>query len=780
MHILRIPVFLKFIFFIFFLIVQLTSFSQKVGLVLSGGGASGMAHIGVIMALEEKGIPIDYITGTSVGALIGGLYASGVSPEEMISYFSSENYQNKISGNLETKYISSFKRNDNNSSWITIKFSKNEILKSTLPSNIISPVALDFDLLKVLAGPSAVAGYNFDSLMIPFRCVAADIEAKEKYVFDGGDLTQAVRASFAYPFYLKPLKWNDRLLFDGGLYDNFPVDVMEESFKPDIIIGSLVASKLDSPEEDDIISQLQNMIIRKQDFSIAQEKGIVIRPKADVNIFDFSETQALADEGYKSTIEQIEEIENLVSRKVSKELISQKRADFQNKIPLLMVNEINIEGINKNQSNYVLKVLEANKLFKKFKGNPLTINQIENRYFRLFEDEEISSIYPSATFDNRIGLYQLNLKIKKEKDFFADFGGNFSSKAINTGYFGFQYNFLGNNSINIFANSYFGKFYGSVKAGAKIGFPIKRSIYFSPSITLNRWNYFRSRATFFEDSEPSFLILNEQYADFLFGFPVSNKIRISTGLTIGNTRDEYYQTRQFSSTDTSDVTRFDFTSLFFKLERSTLNKKQFANSGSYFGIKARFIDGMEKTTGGSTSLVKDEFRKNHQWTQLKLTYDSYYKQKGKIRLGIFLEGQYSDQSLFANYTSSIIRAPVFNPIPYSQALFLETFRALQYVALGHKFIYSFSNNFDLRLEGYIYQPYKSIVKYSDNSFLEIESWEKRYTVATATAVYHSPLGPVSLGLNYFLNIPEVAREDREPINLVFNFGYLLFNKKALD
>lgn len=780
MKLLNHQLFKKLLISVFLLLVNLLGFSQKVGLVLSGGGASGMAHIGVIMALEEKGIPIDYITGTSAGALIGSLYASGVTPEEMIAYFSSDNYQNKISGNIDEMYTTSFKRNDNNATWITVKFTKNDILKSTIPTNIISPVALDFDLLKVLAGPSAAAGYNFDSLMIPFRCVAADIEAKEKYVFDGGDLTQAVRASFAYPFYLKPLKWDGRLLFDGGLYDNFPVDVMEESFKPDIIIGSLVASKLESPEEDDIISQLQNMIIRKQDFSIDSEKGVLITPKADVNIFDFSTTNALVEEGYKATFEKMSDIEGLINRRVTEQEIKGKRISFEEKIPSLKIHKIEIEGINKKQSNYVLNVLEENKFFGKSKTTPIGINDIENRYFRLFEDEEISSIYPSAEYDSRAGFYKLNLKVKKEKDFFSDFGGNFSSKAINTGYFGLQYNFLGNNSINLFANSYFGKFYGSVRAGAKIGFPIKRSVYFSPTMTLNRWNYFRSRATFFEDSEPSYLILNEQYADFTFGFPLANKIRVSAGATIGTTRDEYYQTRQFSTSDTSDVTRFDFSSAFLKFERSSLNKKQFANSGSYFGIKARFISGKEKTTPGSTSLNKDEIDKLHQWSQIKVTYGNYYKQKGIVRLGIFLEGQYSDQSLFANYTSSIIRAPVFSPIPYSQALFLETFRALQYIAVGHKFIISPTDIFDLRIEGYLYQPYKSIARYSDNSFVEIESWEKRYTVATATAVYHSPLGPISLGLNYFLNIPEVAREDKEPINLVFNFGYLIFNKKALD
>lgn len=770
----------KLFFTIFLLLLFGFGKAQKVGLVLSGGGASGMAHIGVIMALEKNNIPIDYISGTSIGALIGALYASGVTPEEMLAYFSSPEYINKISGNIENEFVTSFKRNHNTSSWVTVKFSKTDILKSTLPTNIISPVALDFDLLRTLAGPSAAANYNFDSLMIPFRCVAADIEAKEKFIFDGGDLTQAVRASFAYPFYLKPLNWEGRLLFDGGLYDNFPVDVMEDSFKPDVVIGSLVASKLEAPNEDDVISQVKNMLIRKQEFSINPQKGILIKPDVDAGVFNFENTEILVQQGFKAGLDNIDAIKKLVKTEQNFHELSAKRKAFQSKIPNNTISSIEIEGLNKNQANYVLKVLEANKLFKKNRPTPVTLDEIESRYFRLFEDEEISSIYPSATFDRRINSYQLKLKVKKEKDFFADFGGNFSSKAINTGYFGFQYNYLGNSSINIFANSYFGKFYGSVKGGVKISFPIKRQLYFSPTMTINRWNFFRSRATFFEDSEPSYLILNEQFVNLVFGAPLSNKIRISSGLTFGNTRDEYYQTRQFSNLDTSDVTRFDFTSLFLRLERSSLNRKQFANSGSYFGIKARYVDGIERTRPGSTSIDNTLITNNQNWFQLKLTYDNYYKQRGALRLGIFLEGVYSTQPTFANYTASIIRAPVFTPIPYSQALFLETFRAFQYVAAGHKFIFNVYNNFDFRLEGYVFQPYKSVARYSDNSFATIENWEKRYTVATGTLVYNSPLGPLSLGLNYFLNIPEVAREDKEPINLVFNFGYLIFNRKALD
>jgi len=770
-----------FIFIITFLVVSLKVSSQSVGLVLSGGGSSGIAHIGVIMALEEDSIPINYITGTSMGALVGAMYVSGYTPQEMIEYFSSDEYQNKEQGDIDEKHQYSFKRNDKNSSWITIKLESGEPFTNNIPTNLISPINLDLELLKNFAGPSAAAGYNFDSLLIPFRCVASDIAAKESYKFEGGDLTQAVRASIAYPFYLKPLLWNNRLLFDGGMYNNFPVNVMKEDFAPEYIIGSSVASNLETPDEDDLISQVKNMFIIKQEFEIDKKDGIIIKPKTEeLGLFDFKNVLQIVNKGYVATKAKIPEIKTSVKKKENPIRLIEQRNKFKKSIPPILIDKISIKGLNKNQSFYVQRTIQEKPLLGKKRNRPLTMQQIEKKYYGLFEDEDISSIYPWVEFDKQSGLYNLNLKVKKEKEIFIDFGGNFSSRPINIGYIGVQYNHLGRFSINVLGNSFFGKFYGSAHLGAKVNFPMKRSFYLYPSYTLNRWDYFRSGSTFFEDSKPSYIIQNESFANLTAGWPFAKKGRVKFGLGQGNLKDSYYQSKDFTTTDTADVTNFDFTSAFLHLERNSLNHKQYANSGAYLGLKIRYNDGLETTIPGSTSADKDNIIKSHYWWKTKITYDNYYKSNGFLRLGIYIEGVISTQPLFANYTASIIKAPVFSPTPYSKSLFLETFRATQYIALGHKFIFDINNNFDLRIEGYVFQPYKGIVLHNEGSFEESENLEKRYTIATATAVYHSPLGPLSFGFNYFLNVPEVTQEDREPINFVLNFGYILFNKKAID
>ncbi|MFQ5335498.1 MAG: patatin-like phospholipase family protein, partial [Flavobacteriales bacterium] len=247
---------------------------QSVGLVLSGGGASGLAHIGVIKALEENGIPIDYIAGNSIGALVGGMYAAGYSPEEIAAMFKSDEFKNISRGKLEDKYVYYFKQKEDDPSWITLKFDKDTVLQTSLPTNLISPVALDFMIMEKFSAPAALAGYDFDSLFVPFRCVASNIEDKELVIFRKGHLSQAVRASMSYPFYLKPIRVDGKLLFDGGLYNNFPSDIMYKDFFPDVILGSNVTGNIDPPDEDNLLSQIKNMLMNKTNYSVLCESGV--------------------------------------------------------------------------------------------------------------------------------------------------------------------------------------------------------------------------------------------------------------------------------------------------------------------------------------------------------------------------------------------------------------------------------------------------------------------------------------------------------------------------
>ena len=189
---------------ILFLFYSFFGVTQKIGLVFSGGGATGFAHIGVLKALEENNIPIDYITGTSAGALVGALYASGLSPLEIEALAKSNEFFLMSQGLLEDEYKFYLHNADIDAELLSIKLSKDSIIQKSLPTNLLNSTYLDLELMHLLGVNLNAANNSFDSLFIPFRCIASDITTKESIIFREGSLNMAVRASMTYPFFLSP------------------------------------------------------------------------------------------------------------------------------------------------------------------------------------------------------------------------------------------------------------------------------------------------------------------------------------------------------------------------------------------------------------------------------------------------------------------------------------------------------------------------------------------------------------------------------------------------
>jgi len=763
----------KIVLILLFAICHLTSaICQKVGVVLSGGGASGLSHIGVLKALEDNNIPIDYINGTSIGAFVGAMYAIGYSPKQMEEIALSDEFNNWVYGNINKKYVYYFKKKDDNASWISLKLSLDSTIETNLPTNLVSPAPIDFSLMENMAPASAAANYNFDSLFIPFRCVAADIEAKKSVVFKNGDLGEAVRASISYPFYLKPISVDGKLLFDGGIYNNFPSDVMYEQCYPDIIIGSNVSGNVPPPDADNLLSQLKAMLINRTNFDIQCPNGIIIEPKVNTSTFDFSNPKAQIDSGYVSTMRQMELIKSRIERRADSIALSEKRKSFLKKEPLLVFGDIYIDGLRKSQAQYVRGILRK-------KGKNIPLNKLKPAYFRLVEDDKIKQIYPKAKFNPQNGDYDLFLKMQKEKDIVAEVGGNISNRPISEVFAGFEYKYLGNFGIRLMGNGYFGKLYSSAKASARFDFPFTVPFYIEPELIFNRWDFYKSSNLFFEDVKPAYLIQKDQHAFVNIAMPVSNKDKLLIGGGIATTKDEYYQTEFFSQKETPDVSTFNMVTAHLLFERNTLNRKQYASQGTYLGFKVRYIQGEEYTVPGSTADSLRPSRKIHEWTQLKFIYDKYYKQRGVLRMGVFFEGVYSTQSLFNNYTASILASPAFQPLSESKTLFQPNFRAHTYAAFGLKNIITIKNSFDLRIEGYAYQPYQEIDP-ATNAYLA--PFLRRYFIGTFALVGHTPIGPISFSVNYYYNEkdPFGIKKEAEPFSFLFHFGYIIFNKKSTD
>ncbi|MCB0764936.1 MAG: patatin-like phospholipase family protein, partial [Flavobacteriales bacterium] len=561
---------------------------QRVGLVLSGGGAVGLTHIGVIQALEENDIPIDYITGSSMGALIGGMYAAGLSPWEMDSLFSTDLYKIMAEGGIEEHFEYHFKKDHPDASLISLKFDLDTALQTSLPTNFRNPALLDFEQMRTFGPASALAGYDMDSLFVPYRCVASDLTDQRSVVFGKGDLAQAVRASMSYPFYFKPISVNGHLMMDGGLYNNFPSDVMYNDFLPDIIIGSNVANNSAPPSEDDLLSQLRAMMQEHTDYSVICENGVIIEPRTTATLFDFSDPSVAIRDGYTAAMERMPEILAQIQRRTPKGEVQARRASFRRRSPLMVVGDISIHGLTRSQTRYIARSLER-------RDRTITLDRLKPMYFRLIADRNIALMYPKATYDKAADHFDLDIYVKTEKDLEVSFGGMFSSRPINTGMVGLRYNLFGSTSARLEANSYFGKFYTAGQAKLRADLSTAVPLYLEPVFTLHRWDHFRSFTTFFDEVRPSFVVIREAWGGLNAGMGLGNKGLLRFDAKMAETKDSYYQTVDFTGQDTADVTSFRHFTSGLLLERNSLNRKQHANAGGALSASVRFITGDEET-----------------------------------------------------------------------------------------------------------------------------------------------------------------------------------------
>jgi len=762
---------IRFTFAVFLGLLAAGASAQRVGLVLSGGGASGLAHIGVIKALEEEGIPIDYVTGTSMGALVGGLYAAGYKTDDMIRFADSPQFLLAVSGELEDRDVYYFTKDAEDASIIRFKFDFENFIQNTLPANVVTPNLMEYLFMDVFATASASANYDFNELMVPFRCVAADVVKKEQRIFSSGSLPVALRASATYPFYYRPLVVDGTMLFDGGLYNNFPADVMYDEFLPDVIIGSNVAAANEPPDEDDLISQVRNMITVQSDYTIHCDDGLIIEPESNIGVFDFSDVTGEVEKGYAATKGRLDEIREMVERRISQEEMEAKRMAFRQKSPEKVIEDIRIDGdLNPGQKEYILSTLGPGP-----EDSTYTFSAFRGHFLRLAQDDKIRHVRPVARFDSTVGAFGLNLNVRRERNLTAFFGGNFSSRPINMGYVGLKYNIFGRSSTSIMANSYFGRFYGSALLKAKIDFGGKKRWSIEPHVILNRWDYFRNFATFFEQSRPSFIVKNEVYGGMSGVASYGNNAVIRGDVRYGETIDRYYQTENFTIEDTSDVTRFSMGSIAVGYDRNTLNRKEYANNGSRVTVSMRGIYGKEVTDYGTTRPVLDSaITSTHTWIDFRVGYENFFIHRGFFSLGFDLQGVYSTKPLFANYTASIISSPAYEPIPESKTFFIEEMRAQQYAAFGLRSVFEVMTNLEVRLEGYAFQPRRSFVRTENNlaAFSSIPG--KAQYIGASALVFHSPLGPISLNLNYY------SSREEKPWSFLFNFGYTLFNKSVYE
>ena len=646
-------------------------------------------------------------------------------------------------------------------SMVSLKYSGGDNISNTLPTNLINPALMDWVHMKLLSAASEAARQNFDSLFVPFRCVAADVKDKREVIFKSGTLNEAIRASCTYPFYIPPRRVDGKLLYDGGIYNNFPIDVMYRDFHPDVILGCNVSGIPADPQENNLMSQLEAMIVSQKEAIIPCEEVFIVQPNSsNTATFEFMNSMAAIDSGYVSTLRSLPEIKKIIEREISAEDLKNKRNQFRSKCSPIVVDEVRLEGLPKGQTQYVRELLGR-------KESALPLNELQRTYFRVLADGSIKSMYPKMYYKPSVGKYVLDLHVQREKDLIVSFGGNFSSRSINTGYVGLRYNLFGRVNTVLEANSYFGRYYGSVQAKARSKIMLfNLPIAFEVSFTQNRWDYYKSLTTFFEDVKPSYVLLNERFGEASWILPAGRKAKFKIDAIYTHQYDNYYQTKNFLSIDTADLTEFNAKMVRFNYVRSTLNRIQYASSGSQIKVVGKGVSGTEYTIPGSTSSNRDTLSNSHAWLQMRVYYENYVVSQPRFSLGIKAEVLWSGQKDFQNATATSIMSPTPSFFPEFRTFYLPVYRGTSFFTVGISPVLHLTKNVDLRADVYGYQPFQATAVPSSDIY-------RTYTLGSGTLVYHSPIGPVSLSANYY-------EQKEKPWSVLFNLGFIISNTSPRD
>ena len=400
---------------------------KKVGLVLSGGGAKGMAHIGAIKVIEEAGIPIDYVVGTSMGSIIGGLYAIGYSPEQMDSMVRKQDWAFLLSDRIPRRDMNMAERESDEKYVISVPFSKNSIqevaggvIKGQNIGNLFSELTLGYH-----------DSIDFNKLPIPFACVSEDIVQGKEYVFHEGVLATAMRASMAIPGVFTPVRLDSMVLVDGGVTNNYPVNIARQ-MGAEVIIGVDVQSSLKPANELDnagvILAQLVDLMGQDQYLKNLEETNVHIK----VNV-----------KGYSAASFSQEAVDSLIVRGEQAALAKQEAlmqlkkeiglpADYRpahinhyDPVEWVMVKDIQFNGLDEEDKKWIMKRCDL------VENGFNSINRIEGATSIIRANTNYSSV-TYKLLQGEDGQYNLQYTLNKKQESRINIGIRFDSEEIAT------------------------------------------------------------------------------------------------------------------------------------------------------------------------------------------------------------------------------------------------------------------------------------------------------------------------------------------------------------
>jgi NTE family protein len=367
----------------------------KVGLVLSGGGAKGLAHIGVLKAIEEAGVKIDYIGGTSMGAIVGGLYASGYNAAQIDSIFTVSDFDRLVKDYIPRSSKNFYEKENDERYALTLPF---ESWKIGIPYAYSKGLNIYGLLNKLLHKDRHIRDFN--QLATPFLCIATDIECGKQVVLDHGYLSQAIMASASFPSLFSPVIIEGKLLIDGGVVNNYPIDEVRK-MGAEVIIGVDVQDGLKSREDlkdaTQILVQISNLEMIDKMISKKERTDIYIKPDiSEYNVISFSDAAEIIKKGEEASFVVYEEIKALGTNYKKPKL-------FENKKDTLKIEQILINDLKNYTRAYVMGKLGFRT------GYSITYDQLKVGIDNLNATQNFSAV--SYRFEKKEGgdVFELNV-----------------------------------------------------------------------------------------------------------------------------------------------------------------------------------------------------------------------------------------------------------------------------------------------------------------------------------------------------------------------------------
>ncbi len=348
----------------------------KIGVALEGGGAMGLAHIGVLKWFEEHHIPVDYVAGTSMGGLVAGFYATGMNPEEMGSLIESLNWRKILGDRTPYEDLSYRRKEDQRAYPNSLVFGLRQGLSAPaglIPGHQIG-LLIDRVTLPYYNEPS------FDALPVPFRCVATDLVSGKPHVFKDGALAEALRATMSIPGAFSPVHDGQAVYVDGGLMDNLPTDVVRDMGADIVIAVHLETAPLEAQEVKSIFTVLNQsvrvVLAENEVRGLSRADAVVSVPLADYNMADYEKNRPIMQKGYDAAKERANLLSAFALSEADWEAYRHAR-EARKRTDVPAPQFIQVQGASTDGA------VDVGLYVKSFQGKPLDPQRLDNVLTRL-------------------------------------------------------------------------------------------------------------------------------------------------------------------------------------------------------------------------------------------------------------------------------------------------------------------------------------------------------------------------------------------------------------